>query len=86
MHVRPPITKSKSEKTRLSTPLQITQLTKTSAGGGRGQYSLYFAHTSTANFVQAYALPPQVRQTVIGLAIYLNDSQAMSLGFCGGAC
>jgi hypothetical protein len=33
------------------------------------------------------ALPcrPRDRETVIALAIYLN-SQAVSLGFCGGAC
>ena len=28
--------------------------------------------------------PPQERETVIALAIYLNNSQAVSPGFCGG--
>ena len=37
-----------------------------------------------ANLAQASALPPG-REAVIALAIYLN-SQAVSLGFRGGAC
>jgi hypothetical protein len=47
-------------------------------------YILYFPQFSSQNLTLASALPPE-REAVITLAIYLN-SQAVSLGFCCGAC
>lgn len=68
--------------------LPITQLTKSPPGPEAKVDSVLFISLGflAANSVQAYALPPQERETVIALASYLNNSQAVSLGFCGGTC
>jgi hypothetical protein len=69
--------------------LPITQLTKSPPGPEAKVDSVLFISLGflAANSVHKL-MPrrPQERETVIALASYLNNSQAVSLGFCGGAC
>lgn len=52
-----------------------------------GQSTLYFPHLSScSNFVQVSPRRPPECETVITLAIYLNNSEAVSLGICGNVC
>jgi hypothetical protein len=67
--------------------LPITQLTKKPAWEAKVDSILFISLTSlAANLYKLLPCRPQERETVIALAIYLNNSQAVSLGFCGGAC
>jgi hypothetical protein len=68
--------------------LPITQLTKSPTGPDAKVDSGLFISLGFLAAIRYKLLPcrPQERETVIALAIYLNNSQAVSLGFCGGAC